>query len=529
MADPLSPITGNIRTLHIVLGDQLNEDSFLWDGFDPSQDAALMAEVIEESLPSTTQQDNGLAISSKQRTLLFFSAMRHFAQQMTRNNIPLIYWDIPHKIVSLSDALQQTYEHCSPTNIKAVLPGDYRVYNALNSWAKRESRSIEWLEDTHFLAQKGEFKQWMSKRKKPIMEYWYRHLRQRKHLLMDNKKPEGGQWNFDADNRKSFGKAGPTNLPTPPTFSPDPITLQAQKDIDKHLSELPGTLEDFNWPVTRSQALEALDSFINTRLASFGDHQDAMWTNEQTLFHSLLSSSLNLKLINPQEVVEATLVHYQAGHAPINAVEGFIRQIVGWREYVRGLYWYHRADWLTWNALEANQPLPDFYWTGKTHMHCMNQSITQVLQTGYGHHIQRLMVTGLFSLLYGVNPKAIHQWYLGFFVDAIAWVEVPNTLGMSQYADGGIVGSKPYIASGNYINKMSNYCKHCRYNPKKSSGDDACPFTTLYWNFVDKHQERLSKNPRLAMQVKHWSNKAPNEQQAIKEQTLWLVNHIQDI
>ncbi|WP_370085122.1 hypothetical protein [Neptunomonas phycophila] len=303
------------------------------------------------------------------------------------------------------------------------------------------------------------------------------------------------------------------------------VSLSCKGKIN-HLIRLP---EDFNWPVTRSQALEALDSFINTRLASFGDHQDAMWTNEQTLFHSLLSSCLNLKLINPQEVVEAALVHYQAGHAPINAVEGFIRQIVGWREYVRGLYWYHRADWLTWNALEANQPLPDFYWTGKTHMHCMNQSITQVLQTGYGHHIQRLMVTGLFSLLYGVNPKAIHQWYLGFFVDAIAWVEVPNTLGMSQYADGGIVGSKPYIASGNYINKMSNYCKHCRYNPKKSSGDDACPFTTLYWNFVDKHQERLSKNPRLAMQVKHWSNKAPNEQQAIKEQTLWLVNHIQDI
>jgi deoxyribodipyrimidine photolyase-related protein len=256
-----------------------------------------------------------------------------------------------------------------------------------------------------------------------------------------------------------------------------------------------------------------LKDFIAQRLPFFGDLQDAMWQDEPWLFHSLLSLPLNLRLLNPREVVEAAIAAYHQGGVPLNALEGFVRQIVGWREYVRGLYWTYRDEWPEMNALHAEADLPSFYWTGKSEMQCMAQSIGQVLAHGYGHHIQRLMVTGLFALLYGVKPQAIHHWYLGMYVDAFAWVEMPNTLGMSQFADGGRVGSKPYIASGAYIDRMSNYCKGCRYQVKQLDAPNACPFNLLYWQFIERHQDWLKSHPRLAMQVSHWQKK-PSEQRA---------------
>lgn len=494
------------RCLHLILGDQLNRDSALFDDFDSNTDAVWMAEVTGES--TTT-------LSSKQRTVAFLSAMRHFAEQLQQDKLPIHYYSLNEGLTSFSEALSAHQKTQPFEAIRCVLPGDQRVVQEIKNWADGQQIPLEWLSDRHFIARRGEFKKWLNGRKQPRMEYWYRQLRRDRNILMNDNQPVGEQWNFDKDNRRTFGKTGPTDVPQPVMFSPDKITREVIDDVKNHLADLPGKLDDFVWPVTREQALEILDDFITHRLAKFGDYQDAMWTDQPWLYHARLSLALNLKLLSPQEVIDAAVRAYEKQQAPLNAVEGFVRQILGWREYVRGLYWAHRDDWMQMNALDARRDLPKFYWDADTQMTCLNQSVSQVLTYGYGHHIQRLMVTGLFALLWGVKPKAIHEWYLAMYVDAVAWVEIPNTLGMSQYADGGIVGSKPYIASGAYINRMSNYCKHCPFNPKQAHGDKACPFTTLYWAFVERHQDLLSRNPRLGMQVKNWQCKSADEQQAI--------------
>jgi deoxyribodipyrimidine photolyase-related protein len=277
-------------------------------------------------------------------------------------------------------------------------------------------------------------------------------------------------------------------------------------------------VDSFGWPVTRAQAQVALHEFITQRLPSFGLYQDAMWEGEVWLYHSHLSCALNLKLLNPREVVAAAVDAYEKGHAPLEAVEGFVRQILGWREYVRGIYWTHMPEYITRNSTQATAPLPSFYWTGKTDMACMRDAIHQTLTHGYAHHIQRLMVTGLYALLLGVRPTEVHAWYLGVYVDAVEWVELPNTLGMSQFADGGLMASKPYIASGKYIDRMSNHCKGCRFNPAESTGETACPFTTLYWDYLIQHADALSQNPRMLMQLKNMNRLTEDQRQAITEQ-----------
>jgi deoxyribodipyrimidine photolyase-related protein len=501
---------------YLILGDQLNWDSLIWESIDAKNDIVLMCEVLNASLKPR---------SSKQRTTLFLSAMRHFAQEVKDKGYSLIYYSLSHELADFSDALSKAKCEEGFDRLVTVLPGDAEVLSELKRFAQSESVHFDCLEDRHFIARPGEFTEWLKGRKQPRMEYWYRVLRKRTGILMINGEPAGGQWNYDADNRKSFGKEGPHIKHPPHRFRPDKVTQTVREEIDQYLPDLAGELPHFEWPVTRDEALLALDDFIKHRLPEFGDVQDAMWTDEPWLNHSLISSSINLKLLNPMEVIQAAEQAYFDEKAPLNAVEGFIRQILGWREYVRGLYWSHKDDWLSMNALDAHNELPPAYWGKDTHMTCMSHACDQVLKEGYGHHIQRLMVTGLFSLLWEVKPTLIHEWYLGMYVDAVAWVEIPNTIGMSQYADGGIVGSKPYIASGNYVSKMSNYCKSCRYNPKKASSDDACPMTTLYWAFIHKHQERLSQNPRLAMQVKHWYRKEDTEQDAILERAKWLHNH----
>ena len=335
---------------------------------------------------------------------------------------------------------------------------------------------------------------------------------------MDGKKPVGGQWNFDEDNRGSFGKAGPGLLPQALRFEPDPVTQDVMRLVNAKLASNPGHLNSFGWPVTREQALEALDSFIQHRLPFFGLYQDAMWAGEVWLYHSHIASALNLKLLHPKEVVKAAEGAYEQGHAPLPAVEGFVRQILGWREYVRGIYWTQMPEYLERNELQASAHLPAFYWTGETDMACLRDAITQTLNHGYAHHIQRLMVTGLYALLLGVAPKEVHAWYLGVYVDAVEWVELPNTLGMSQFADGGVMASKPYVASGKYIDRMSNHCKGCRYNPALSTGETACPFTTLYWDFLNRHVDVLAKNPRMLMQLKNLNRLSTEDRQAIAEQ-----------
>lgn len=503
------------RHLLLVLGDQLNRDSLLWSAADPAQDVVFMAEVLGESTD---------ALSSKQRTWLFLSAMRLFSKAVQAEGWQIDYRFLDERLPDLGTALQQAITRHAPHAIRAVLPGDERVRALLEGSAQAASCPIEWLADTHFMAEPGEFSRWLAGYRQPRMEYWYRHLRRKHAILMDaNGQPEGGALNFDKANRKAFGKHGPGKLPSLPRGEEAQtlaVLAEVRAAIEAHLPDLPGLfgLEgDFLWPVTRQQAQAQWRQFVRERLPQFGDFQDAMWCGEDTLYHSRVSAALNLKLLNPRELLADAESAYRQGVAPLNAVEGFIRQILGWREYVRGLYWTHRHDWLQMNALQADRALPDFYWHGQTDYVCLREALRPVLQQGYGHHIQRLMVTGLFSLLKGVQPQAVHRWYLAMYADAVAWVEVPNTLGMSQFADGGVVGSKPYIASGAYIQRMSNYCEQCRFRPAQASGEAACPFTALYWDFIARHESWLQGHPRLGMQVKNWRAKAPHEQAAIRE------------
>jgi deoxyribodipyrimidine photolyase-related protein len=361
-------------------------------------------------------------------------------------------------------------------------------------------------------------------RKQLRMEFFYREMRRRHKVLMDGDEPAGGQWNFDEDNREAFPKTGPSFVPPAPHFAPDAITREVIALVNEHMASHPGTLTDFAWPVTRMDAMEALHGFITQRLAHFGRYQDALWPNEPTLWHSLLSAALNLKLLHPREVVEAAERAWRNGHVPLASAEGFIRQILGWREYVRGIYWTHMPDYLERNALQAKEALPAFYWTGDTDMACLRDAIQQTLKLGYAHHIQRLMLTGLYPLLLGVDPKAVHAWYLAVYVDAVEWVELPNVLGMSQYADGGVMASKPYIASGKYIQKMSagSLCAGCRFKPAERTGDSACPFTTLYWDFLIRHEDMLARNPRTVMQVKNLTRLDAAERQRIQRQAALL-------
>ncbi len=341
-------------------------------------------------------------------------------------------------------------------------------------------------------------------------------MRRRHRVLLDAAgEPEGGQWNFDHDNRGSFPAGGPVGLPPPVRFPPAPITREVLELVDKIFADHPGQLAAFDWPVTAEEASRALADFIAHRLPRFGEYQDAMWSGEPWLYHSRLAAAMNLKLLDPRTVVAAAEEAYRAGRAPLAAVEGFIRQILGWREYVRGVYWQYMPDYAGLNTLGATGPLPAWYWTGEVPMACLRDTIGQTLRHGYAHHIQRLMVTGLYSLLLGVEPRRVHEWYLAVYVDAVEWVELPNTLGMSQYADGGIMASKPYVATGKYIQRMGNSCAGCRFNPARATGPDACPFTTLYWDFLQRHKKSLAANPRMALQVKNLTRLKPADLAAI--------------
>jgi len=349
------------------------------------------------------------------------------------------------------------------------------------------------------------------------METFYRAERKRHGILMDGAEPAGGAWNFDAENRGAFKADGPGLVPPPLLIEPDRITQAVLELVRTRFAEHPGSLDQFAWPVTRAEALAALDRFIDERLADFGRWQDAMWSSEPWLYHSLVSAALNLKLLDPREVIARVESAWRSGRVPIESAEGYIRQILGWREYVRGVYWLRMPDYADSNALGATEPLPDWYWTGKTEMACLADAIGQTLEHGYAHHIQRLMVTGLYAQLLGVGPRQVHEWYLAVYVDAVEWVELPNVLGMSQFADGGVMASKPYVASGKYIDRMSNHCGSCRFRPDRRIGDDACPFTTLYWDFLARHEERFAKHPRMALQVRNLARISPAERAQIAE------------
>lgn len=485
-----------LRHLIILLGDQLDAQASALDGFDAQQDLLWMAEVDAESTHIT---------SSKQRTTVFLSAMRHFAEQLRAQGYPLHYstLDDPENTGTLGGELARAIALTQPRQLVMTAPGDWRVLQQLRAVARQHQLPLALRDDTHFYCTVRDFARHAQGRRQLRLEYFYRELRRKTGILMAQGQPVGGQWNFDAENRGHFGAQGPGCLPQPLAFEPDAITREVMALVQHRFAHHLGTLDHFDWPVTRAQALQALDDFITHRLPSFGLYQDAMWTGEPWLYHSRLSCALNLKLLNPREVVAAAEQAWAQGTAPLAAVEGFVRQILGWREYVRGIYWTQMPDYAQRNALDAQAELPAFYWDGQTDMACLREAINQTLQHGYAHHIQRLMVTGLYALLLGVAPEAVHRWYLGVYVDAVEWVELPNTLGMSQFADGGLMASKPYVASGKYIERMSNHCQGCRYQPGVSTGPTACPFTTLYWDFLLRHEALLGAQPRLGMQLKH--------------------------
>ncbi|MDQ2779221.1 MAG: cryptochrome/photolyase family protein [Pseudomonadota bacterium] len=502
-----------IRHLVLVLGDQLDRDSAAFDGFDAACDAVWMCEAAEESTH---------VWSSKQRIAMFLAAMRHFAQALRDDAVPLQYQELVGG--SLARALQRTLGAAAVQRVVLVEPGEWRLRDELQNTADAAGVPIEFREDRHFLCSSAQFEHHAKGRRQLRMEYFYREMRKRHQVLMesaadakpnDETGPAGGQWNYDKENRKGFGVKGPGLLPPPLRFDPDALTQAVIDAVNDRFASHPGTLASFAWPVTREQALQALQDFIDARLSQFGHWQDAMWEGEPWLYHAQLSAALNLKLLNPREVIAAAQAAWKAGSAPLPAVEGFIRQILGWREYVRGVYWLSMPGYLQRNELKATADLPAWYWSGDVPMRCLADTITQTLQFGYAHHIQRLMVTGLYAMLHGVDPQQVHGWYLSVYVDAVEWVELPNTLGMSQYADGGVMGSKPYAATGLYIDRMSNHCGGCRFDPGERTGPSACPFTTLYWDFLSRHEKRFEAHPRMALQIKNLKRIDVAERQAI--------------
>ncbi len=511
-----------LRDLVLVLGDQLDERSVAFEDFDLKTDAVWMAEVAQESEKVWV---------AKPRIAIFLAAMRNFRDALLARGWRVFYRALTAKSAewsglhgrgapgeTLAAQLAWLIAQTHPEKLIVVEPGEWSVREEIAAAARDAGVPLEIRTDRHFLCTAAEFAAHAKGRKQLRMEYFYREMRVKSGVLMDGDKPAGGEWNFDHDNRESFGKDGPGFLPAPRRFSPDATTREVLAMVSERFAKHPGELEKFDWPVTAADARAALDDFIEHRLPDFGRWEDAMWLGEPWLYHSRLSAALNLKLLDPREVLAAAEQAWRQKRAPIASVEGFIRQILGWREYVRGIYWRFMPGYLERNALGADQPLPSFYWTGETEMNCLRHALRQTLEHGYAHHIQRLMVTGLFSLLLGVRPREIHEWYLAVYVDAVEWVELPNTLGMSQYADGGVMASKPYIATGKYIQRMSNYCTGCRFDPAERTGPRACPFTTLYWDFLLQHEPSLAKNPRIVMQVRNLKRLTSEEKEAIQEQ-----------
>ena len=479
-----------MTTLRLILGDQLTRDISSLDGIDGAHDIVLMAEVAEETTYVRHHQ---------QKIAFILSAMRHFAQSLTQEGLRVDYvkLDDPDNAGSFTSEVARAIARHKISRIIVTEPGEWRVMDIMRSWSHAFGIDVEIREDDRFFCSRGRFARWAEGRKSYRMEFFYREMRRETGLLMEGDEPAGGQWNFDHDNRKSLPKGA--KPPKRDRFTPDAMTREVMDLVTQRYAQHIGDIENFGWAVTRKDALEALDHFIQACLPAYGDYQDAMKEGEPFLYHSVISPYLNCGLLTTREVCLAAELAWKKDQAPLNAVEGFIRQILGWREYVRGIYWQHMPDYVQSNALGGTRKLPSFYWTGDTAMNCIAQVVEETKANAYAHHIQRLMVTGNFALLAGIAPAEIEAWYLAVYADAFEWVELPNVHGMVMFADGGLLASKPYAASGAYIDRMSDYCKSCAYDVKAKSGATACPFNRLYWHFMIENQTALSRNPRMAM------------------------------
>ena len=508
-----------MKKLFLILGDQLDHDSVALKGIDVEVDQVLMVESAQEAQH---------VWSHKARIALFLSAMRHFATHLKDLGLPLTY--IEHSPRSIVEELRHKIISEKFTHLICVEPGEWRLKKDIEGLATELKIVLEMPQDTHFYCTHQEFKEWVANKKELRLEYFYRLMRKKHHVLIDQDgNPEGGQWNFDRDNRKPFPKKGPGLIPSPELFEPDDITKVVLAEVEERYPDHPGSLAHFQWPVTRTQALQALQGFVEHRLATFGIYEDAMWTDTPFGWHSLLSSALNLKLLNPREVVNAVILAWKKEGLELATVEGFIRQILGWREFVRGMYYLDMPQMAVDNFYDHQNGLPAWYWTGKTKMKCMQEAIGQTLQYGYAHHIQRLMVTGNFALLAEVLPKAVCDWYLAVYIDAIEWVELPNTAGMALFASGGRFTSKPYIASGAYIKRMSNYCGSCQYKSDIRFGEGACPVTNLYWNFLIKHRTQFEASPRTRLMTANLARISDADQQAIQIHAKGLLGNLDSL
>ncbi len=499
-----------MKSLRLILGDQLSPDIATLRGVDKTRDVLLMVEVAAEAT---------YAPHHKQKLAFIFSAMRHYAAERRAEGFTVDYVTLEDKANtgSFTGEVSRAMARHKPDALIVTEPGEWRVDEMIREW---QGVDVVMREDDRFFCSRSEFHAWGAARNSYRMEFFYREMRKKTGLLMDGKLPRGGEWNYDSENRKIPPKG---MKPTPaPRFAPDETTREVLEMVARKFPNNFGDLEPFGWATTRADALKVLDHFITHSLQHFGDYQDAMVQGEPFLWHAIISPYLNAGLLSPREVCQAA----EKADAPLNAVEGFIRQILGWREYVRGLYWLKMPEYAETNHLNAQRKLPSFYWSGQTDMNCMAQAISDTKRHAYAHHIQRLMVTGNFALLAGLAPREVEEWYLAVYADAYDWVELPNTHGMVLFADGGVMASKPYAASGAYINRMSNYCKGCRYDVKQKLGPDACPFNYLYWDFLIRNEDKLKSNMRLAMPYKNLGRMTDGDRKAIRKEAAGFLDKL---
>ncbi len=510
-----------MKKLRLILGDQLNSQHSWLQEVDKNT-IYLMAEM---------RQETDYVKHHIQKVVAFFLSMRNFAADLKSKGYDVIYFKISDEsnLHDLEKIISNCVEIHKITEFEYQLPDEYRLDEQLKNICANLKITTKAFDTEHFYTSRTEMTEFFEGKKMLLMENFYRMMRKKHHVLMQGSQPEGNLLNFDKDNRLKY--KGQVPIPDAIGFS---------QNIEKLLGEIKNAnvatfgnidAKNFNWPTSRPECLEQLTYFCENLLKHFGDYEDAMHTDEKFLFHSRLSFAMNSKMLSPKEVVDTVVdfYHENSNGISISQVEGFVRQILGWREYIRGIYWKEMPNYAQMNKLENHNKLPDFYWTGKTKMNCMQKSISQSLEEAYAHHIQRLMIIGNFSLLTQMHPDEVDAWYLGVYIDAIEWVEMPNTRGMSQYADGGILATKPYVSSGSYINKMSNYCSSCHYNVKDKLGDKACPFNSLYWHFLDEKKEYFANNQRMAMMMNLLKKMKPEELAATKEKAFSIIENIENL
>ena len=496
-----------MTTLRVILNDQLNEDISSLENCNKSQDIIFISEAKDEFT---------YVKYHTKKIVLLISAIRHFKEALLREGYNIVYTEIDDK--SNTGSINTEVVHIMNVNgniekIVITQPGEHKILKYIQNWERNHGVTVIIIPDNRFLSTQDAFCKWANGRKQLRMEYFYREMRKKYSILMNESSPIGDNWNYDSQNRKL--PQGNSIIPNIYYNKADSITKNVIDIVNKLFSDHFGDINPFHLAVTRKQALNVLDKFIKQRLKYFGDYQDAMIEGEPWMYHSHISCYLNCGLLLPLECIKAATTSYYRNQAPLNSVEGFIRQILGWREYIRGVYWLKMPQYSNLNFFDSQKDLPDFYWTANTNMNCLRQCVLETKKNAYAHHIQRLMVLGNFALIAGINPKQINEWFLIVYADAYEWVELPNVTGMILFADGGIVGSKPYAAGGHYINKMSNYCSNCSYKVNKNNGSNVCPFNYLYWNFLVINRKKLAINPRIAMMYKSYDKMSNNKKKAI--------------